>query len=895
MNNSNNDQLLYTVSEIGQNLISAVPENFEQIILESMQALSLAIDVDRMYIWENYFKDYKILAKQIYQWYRNLGDEALNPDSYKQFAVPDLDYDNVPGWKEYCLKSIIVNCAVKDLGTEEQVSLEAQGILSILIIPIHINSQFWGFVGFANCHSEQTYSSEQVEILQSNTNAMIASIIHNRVMQDLIDTKQVLVNRDKLLNAVNSIAILLLSKNDSDFDTSINLSLEIAAKAVGVDRSYLWKNTIIDDEIYCSKLAEWANLEVFEAPNPKLFPQNLSYNKIYPGWEQFYDTTRTLNNETVDMDQVFASFPVMKKVKAMMVVPIYIENNFWGFVGFDETKSVRHFSKEEKDILTVGGTLIASAIDRQATAHDLLEAKEKAILSAQAKSDFLSRMSHEIRTPMNAIIGMTNLARKNSDLDKIQNYLGKVNSSSQQLLSLINDILDMSKIDANKLEIVESEFDFDRMMEHVFNVIQVKMDEKQLDFQYIFDHLFEHNMVSDELRISQVLTNLLSNAVKFTPNYGTITLIVKEQAISDNKSLLHIEVNDTGVGISLDRQKNLFQSFEQADGSITRQYGGTGLGLAICKKIIELMGGKIWLESEEGKGAKFIFEIEIGWGNKRELIAADAVLSSDVKILIVDDSEIACENFSHILSDAGLSHDIVNSGEEALELVKANLSKGIQYDICFIDYSMPGLNGAETASEIQRLTGSAAQVIMISSYNWDEIRNEAADHGVNKFLAKPIMPSTFFDTVVQMVGSGIVKGKSDNNELAPDDWQHKFVLLAEDIEINREIVLSILEDSKLNIDIATNGKEAYEIFQQNMDKYDLILMDIQMPLMDGISATKNIRALSAPKAQEIPIIAMTANAFKEDEQACMAAGMNGHIAKPIEVDKLFSTLENYLN
>ncbi len=894
MNNPNHNHLLYTVSQIGQNLISAVPENFDQIILESMQSLSLAIDVDRMYIWENYFTDYKIYAKQIYQWYRNLGDDAINPDCYRQFSIPDLDYDNVPGWKEYCLKSIIINSPVKYLDMHEQASLKEQGILAILIIPIHINSQFWGFVGFANCHCEQVFSPEQVEILQSNTNAMVASIIHNQVMRDLIKTKQVLVNRDQLLNAVNSIAILLLSKNDHDFEASINLSLELAAKAVDVDRSYLWKNTIVDDIICCTKLAEWANTDIFDAPNPATFPQNLAYQSIYPDWEQFYDTTRTLNNETVDMDKVFASFPVMKKVKAMMVVPIYIENRFWGFVGFDETKYLRNFTKEEKDILTVGGTLIASAIDRQITARDLLEAKEKAILSAQAKSDFLSRMSHEIRTPMNAIIGMTNLARKNSDLDKIQGYLGKVNSSSQQLLSLINDILDMSKIDANKLEIVESEFDFDRMMEHVFNVIQVKMDEKQLEFNYIFDHLFERNMISDELRISQVLTNLLSNAVKFTPNYGTISLIVKEQVINESKSQLHIEVNDTGVGISPDRQKNLFQSFEQADGSITRQYGGTGLGLAICKKIIELMDGKIWIESEEGKGAKFIFEIEVNWGSKRDIIAKNAVLSSDVNILIVDDSEIACENFSHILSDAGLNHDIVNSGEEALELVKANLAQGKSYDICFIDYSMPGLNGAETASAMQKLTGSAAQVIMISSYNWDEIRNEAAEHGVNKFLAKPIMPSTFFDTVVQMVGSGIVKDMPDD-DLEPDNWQHKFVLLAEDIEINREIVLSILEDSKLNIDIATNGKEAYEIFKQNMDKYDLILMDIQMPIMDGISATKSIRALSEPKAQQIPIIAMTANAFKEDEQACIAAGMNGHIAKPIEIDKLFNTLDMYLN
>ena len=515
--------------------------------------------------------------------------------------------------------------------------------------------------------------------------------------------------------------------------------------------------------------------------------------------------------------------------------------------------------------------------------------------STKAKSEFLSRMSHEIRTPMNAIIGMAAIARKSDDLTKVKYALDKIDGSSKQLLSIINDVLDMSKIDSGKFEISLEPFSFDKMLQNVINVVQVKVDEKHQTLHFELENVFTRKVISDELRLSQVLINLLGNAVKFTPTEGHITLKVSNTAVDAESFLLRVEVVDTGVGISQEGQKRLFNQFEQADNSISRKYGGTGLGLAISKNIINLMGGDIWVESVEGHGAAFIFELKTNWGEELSIAMEPAGETRPLRILVVDDAPDVLEYFSTVLDSFSYICETAPSGAEAVQKAIQRKDEGSPFDAYLIDWNMPGMNGGATAKAIRELSDENAIIIMISVADWSDIEEQAKAVGITNFLAKPVMPSTLFNAIQELAKGKLGKPKPAK-EQRKIDWSNKTILLAEDIEINREIIFSLLQDSGLNIISAENGSVAVELFTASPDQFDLIFMDVQMPIMDGLTATRTIRALAdIPKAATIPIVAMTANAFKEDQEMSMAAGMNGHIAKPIEVSVLFDTLAHYFD
>ncbi|MDL2264215.1 response regulator [Synergistaceae bacterium OttesenSCG-928-I11] len=522
--------------------------------------------------------------------------------------------------------------------------------------------------------------------------------------------------------------------------------------------------------------------------------------------------------------------------------------------------------------------------------RELIAARDAAEDSNRAKSDFLSRMSHEIRTPLNAIIGMVKIARDTDDDERIVYCLEKIDGASVHLLGLINDILDMSKIEAGKFEISLVEFDFEKMISRVVNVINFKLDEKNQHFSAQVDRAIPPFIVSDELRMSQVVTNLLSNANKFTPDGGDVSLYIRLVEEADDNLLLQFDVVDNGIGISPEGQSKLFRSFEQADGSISRKFGGTGLGLAISKRIVDLLGGSLWVKSEEGRGSTFSFTARV---LKGERASRALPLREDewknLRVLAIDDDPGVLTFFAHAAQSVGLQCKTASGGREALDLI----SSGERFDVIFVDWKMPDIDGIELTARIKERYGTQAVVIMISSAEWSEIGERARAAGVDRFIPKPLFTPTIVDCIEECL-SATTHHLPDASVNDGGIFKGKRILLAEDVEVNREILISLLEDTGVEIDCAENGREALETFEATPEAYDLIFMDIHMPEMDGFEATRRIRALPAPRAATVPIIAMTANVFREDVEKCLAAGMNDHVGKPLDMDEIMGKMKRYL-
>ncbi|MDQ7056604.1 MAG: cache domain-containing protein [Persephonella sp.] len=519
--------------------------------------------------------------------------------------------------------------------------------------------------------------------------------------------------------------------------------------------------------------------------------------------------------------------------------------------------------------------------------RELETAKEKAEESARFKSQFLANMSHEIRTPMNGIIGMLYLLSKTELTPKQRSYIEKIDRNAKNLLGIINDILDLSKIEAGKLSIEKVEFDLFETIDNVISIVEVKAHEKNLELIVSYDVNLPRHFYGDSLRISQILTNLLGNAVKFTEK-GEIELSVSKV----KKNRVRFKVRDTGIGMTEEQQEKLFQPFVQADGSTTRRFGGTGLGLSISRRLVELMNGKIWVESEPGKGSTFTFEIEL-----EEVKSENPFHNFDDKsVLIVDDNKLWHEILENNLKIFKLNVEHAYSGEEAVNLLK-NCSR--KYDLILMDWNMPGMDGIETSRKIKEVMdrycdGMSPIIIMVSSFRRNDIEEKAKQIGVNAFLQKPLDITLLNNVLCQIfLDRRTTYFSTDRkNQLSESisTLKGSNILLVEDNETNQEIILGLLEHSGINVDIAENGIEAVEKFEKHPDRYELILMDIQMPEMDGYQATKAIRE----KDKNIPIIALTANAMKEDIEKTKNAGMNEHISKPINVEELYRVLLKYI-
>ena len=522
----------------------------------------------------------------------------------------------------------------------------------------------------------------------------------------------------------------------------------------------------------------------------------------------------------------------------------------------------------------------------------LQDALREAEAANKAKTAFLSNMSHEIRTPMNAIIGLDNIALNDPSISaQTREHLEKIGASAHHLLSIINDILDMSRIESGRLIIKNEEFSFSKALEQVNTIISGQCRDKGLNYECRTRGQIDEYYIGDDMKLRQVMINILGNAVKFTPEGGTVSFDIEDVARMGNKATLRFTIADTGIGMSKEYLPKLFDPFSQEDSSTTSKYGSTGLGMPITRNIVELMNGSIEVESEKGKGTTFFVTVTLTQADHLAAKESDIELRPhEMSVLVIDDDRIALEHAQVILGQVGISCETVTSGVEALEMVKMRHARREDYNLILVDWKMPEMDGVETTRQIRAIVGPNTPIIILTSYNWEDIEREARQAGVDTFAAKPLFAGTVMDEFREAF-------KKKNARLVQEtvDLKGRRVLLAEDVMINAEIMMMVLSMREMEVEHAENGAIAVEMFRSHpQGYYDAILMDMRMPEMDGLEATRTIREMDRPDAKTIPIIALTANAFDEDVQRSMQAGLDAHLSKPVEPENLFETLESLI-
>ena len=531
------------------------------------------------------------------------------------------------------------------------------------------------------------------------------------------------------------------------------------------------------------------------------------------------------------------------------------------------------------------------------TRHQMAEldrARQAAEAATKAKSEFLSNMSHDIRTPMNAIVGMTAIATTNiDDKEQVQNCLKKITLSSKHLLGLINDVLDMSKIESGKMTLSMELVSLREVFDSIVSIVQPQIHTKNQQFNVSIHDISVENVYCDSVRLNQVLLNFLSNAIKFTPDGGCITLSLYEEPSKKGEDYIrtHILVKDTGIGMTPEFQTKIFESFAREDSTRVHKTEGTGLGMSITKYIVDAMGGTIEVQSELGKGSEFHVTLDL---EKATTPESDMILP-DWNMLVVDDDRQLCESAVASLKSIGVKADWTPDGESAIEMAEKRHETRDDYHIILLDWKLPGIDGIETARRIRKRLGENVPIMLISAYDWSEIEQEAKEAGITGFISKPLFKSTLYHGLKQFVSADT---EAPDGE-ASNSYEHlngRRVLLAEDNDLNWEIASELLtSELGLQLDWAENGQICLAKFQAASEGYyDAILMDIRMPVMTGYQATEAIRALDRADAKNIPIIAMTADAFAEDVKKCLDCGMNAHIAKPIDVREVARLLEKFL-
>ena len=555
---------------------------------------------------------------------------------------------------------------------------------------------------------------------------------------------------------------------------------------------------------------------------------------------------------------------------------------------------VRHASAREDGLVHAVGlgfvNVDAETRDQMAQSRALSDALAVAEEASRAKTAFLSNMSHEIRTPMNAIIGLDSIALADEGVpERTREHLEKIGSSARHLLGIINDVLDVSRIEAGRMAVKNEAFSFSRLLEQVNTIISSQCADKGLEYRCKINGTVDDSYIGDDTKLRQALVNVLGNAVKFTPAGGSVELTVERTARFAGRSTLRFTISDTGVGISEDYLPKIFDTFSQEDSTSANKYGSTGLGLAITKSMVEMMNGTIEVESEKGVGTTFVVTVTLADTEGGAADPADIEMQPhEMSVLVIDDDHVACEHAKLVLTEVGISTDLASSGAEAVDMVRVRGARREPYDLILVDWKMPDMDGVETTRQIRSIAGDDSAIIILTAYNWDDVLEEALHAGVDSFVAKPL----FATNVIEQFQRALKKRAATSERRARADLAGRRVLLAEDVEINAEIMIELMSTRDVAVEHAENGKVAVEMFESHEPGYyDAVLMDMRMPEMNGLEATMAIRAMDRADAKSVPIIALTANAFDEDVQKSLQAGLTAHLSKPVEPAVLFETLE----
>ena len=670
-----------------------------------------------------------------------------------------------------------------------------------------------------------------------------------------------------------------------------------------VDRVYVFKNIDDPEKGLCMNY-------LLEACAPGVAPKSdmenlkcLPYAPVLIRWKEELGRGNPIMGPMDTFPAVERVFFEDLDICSMLIQPIVMEGEWYGLVGVDDNYQRRAWTASEVTLLATTADQIGAFFARQKVEEALQEAKEVAEAATKAKSDFLANMSHEIRTPMNAILGMTHLALKTDLSPKQSDYITKAHRSAQSLLGIINDILDFSKIEAGKMDIEVIDFDLGEVLNNLSNLITQKAEEKGLEFVFAVEPGTPMALRGDPLRLGQILLNLTGNAIKFTEK-GEIVVSVAPQAMDASAALLNFSVRDTGIGLTEQQRAKLFQSFQQADTSTTRKYGGTGLGLTISKKLTELMGGKIGVESTPGMGTTFRFTARFGRGEEKKIkrrVIPEAL--NHMKVLVVDDNVTFREVMAAYLEEFTFDVTPVVSGTAALKTLRQTLQAGERpFDLVFMDWQMPGMNGIETAKAIRSDPGISTppRIIMVTGHGRADVMKEAEDLALDGFLLKPVTPSLLMDATVTAFGFEQARRTGRRGEeKRPDGFEQirgARILLVEDNEINQQVATELLAEEGFFITVADNGRIAVETVAASAadgaTPFDVVLMDLQMPVMDGYTAAGKIR--KDGRFADLPIIAMTADAMSGVREEVLSVGMNDYVTKPIDPDALFAVLVQWI-